>query len=290
MAADGESWRWGLWSPSDKVWQQAVDDLWLASRCAAEQAEPTIPLRIHQIWLGDRPVPEDCRRMMATWQEQHPTWEYTLWTDESAAGILRDQPRLAAAFAAAENPAERSDLLRLELVLRHGGVYVDVDFECLQPLDALHHTYSFYTGMSNVGAFELNNGLFAAATGHPLLRFLCEHVGSAWASWGGDDVDAREAVAYQLEQSGMLAAPLASAAGFAAFLATTGPGFFTRAVMRGLRSAPPEGNAAPVAICPREVFYPLPNRSRDLSLEEKAAHAGPASMAMHHWRRSWADV
>ena len=62
------------------------------------------------------------------------------------------------------------------IILEHGGLYVDMDcpvwahclhgcfdsrhatpaclllqdFECLRPLDELHHVTSFYTGMSNV--------------------------------------------------------------------------------------------------------------------------------------------
>ena len=51
-----------------------------------------------------------------------------------------------------------------------------------------------------VGAFELNNGLFAAAPKHPLVAFLCEHVALPWPEWGEEDVDRLEAVAYQLQR------------------------------------------------------------------------------------------
>lgn len=289
-----------------------------------------MPKRIHQIWLGPRDIPEACQALMEGWKEQHPSWEYRLWTDadvEEAALPLR----LAAAFAAATSPAEQSDILRLWLVLQHGGLYVDVDFECFEPLDAVLQRFGFVTGLSNVGAFELNNGLFAAAPGHPLLRYLCDHVLLPWPEWGGDDVDQREAVAHQLEKSGLLGSPLAGAPGKAAFLATTGPGFFTRAVMRGLSAhraragqASADGGAgpglAPLAICPPEVFYPLPNSQRHLPWDErrrlygggdatgagevvaggvaaKGAAPGEAwpmwpwrpksALAMHHWCRTW---
>ena len=32
-------------------------------------------------------------------------------------------------------PVERADILRLEILYRYGGVYVDGDLECLRPLD-----------------------------------------------------------------------------------------------------------------------------------------------------------
>merc|ERR1712216_611703 len=195
------------------------------------------------------------------------------------------------------------DLLRLELIWQHGGLYVDVDFECLRPFDSLHHRYSFYTGMSNVGAFELNNGLFAAGPRHPVLKFLREHVGMPWPAWGQADVDPKEAVAYQLEQSGMLGAsllapPAPPASGdtglVAAFLATTGPGFFTRGVLRALmqqsarEAADGDATAAPCAVKAPEVFYPLSNSLRERPLAERRAAASANSMAIHHWCRTWA--
>ena len=38
--------------------------------------------RIHQIWMtGD--VPARFAALGASWREQHPSWEYRLWTDAS---------------------------------------------------------------------------------------------------------------------------------------------------------------------------------------------------------------
>ena len=47
----------------------------------------------------------------------------------------------------------------IQILLRHGGVYVDTDFLCLDSFEDLHRRYDFYTGVSNTGTFELNNGL-----------------------------------------------------------------------------------------------------------------------------------
>uniref|UniRef100_A0A7S4VRY4 Alpha 1,4-glycosyltransferase domain-containing protein n=1 Tax=Alexandrium monilatum TaxID=311494 RepID=A0A7S4VRY4_9DINO len=282
----GEVRRWGVWSPSDRRWSDEAQRLWqLASRAGAHDG-PRIPRRIHQIWLGPRPIPRDCVEMMESWKAAHPSWEYTLWTDLDAESALAT-PNLREAFAGARNPAEMSDVVRLGLILQHGGLYVDVDFECLQPFDELHGRFSFFAGLSNVGVFELNNGLFAARPRHPLVDFLCGRVGRPWPEWGGGDVDPREAVAHQLERSGVLGGALAPG-GRAPFLATTGPGFFTRGVMSYLGSSEAERPiSAPVAICPAELFYPLPNAHRGRSRAERRACALPASLAVHHWRCTW---
>ena len=57
-----------------------------------------------------------------------------LWTDEQVAGLtLFNQ----AAFDAAPNFGEKSDILRYELLYAFGGVYVDVDLQCVGNLAQL---------------------------------------------------------------------------------------------------------------------------------------------------------
>lgn len=48
---------------------------------------------------------------------------------------------------------------RRQILLREGGLYVDVDFVCFGSFDELHRTRDFYAGLSNTGTFELNNAL-----------------------------------------------------------------------------------------------------------------------------------
>ncbi|CAL1132565.1 unnamed protein product, partial [Cladocopium goreaui] len=94
--------------------------------------------------------------------------------------------------------------------------------------------------------------------------------------------------------SGMLGVELAK--GKASFIADTGPGFFTRATMRALPLvagsadlAAPAAPAAPILICPPEVFYPLPNSDRTSPLEEIIKYRTESSVAIHHWLRTWAE-
>ena len=64
---------------------------------------------------------------------------------------------------------ERADILRLEVVLRYGGVHVDADFECLRPLEPLlDESIEFFIGYRKPG--HVNGALFGAVAGHPLLE------------------------------------------------------------------------------------------------------------------------
>ena len=64
-------------------------------------------------------------------------------------------------------PAERADILRLELLHRHGGVYLDADFECLQPIDPLLEGVDCFLGLLDSG--RVSNAVIGAVPGHGLL-------------------------------------------------------------------------------------------------------------------------
>ena len=100
-----------------------------------------VPRTIHQIWLGKDPLPEDFAAYVETWRRNHPHWEHRLWTEDNLPAELR-RPEVRERI---RHPVERADILRLELLWRHGGVYVDVDFECRRPLDPFIGDAEFFT-------------------------------------------------------------------------------------------------------------------------------------------------
>lgn len=116
-----------------------------------------IPRLRHRIWLGDAPLPDDYHRFEVGWARLHPGWESHLWTEADAPsppGIER-----------ARTHAERADLIRYEVLRRHGGVYCDTDVEWLRPVDEL------LAGVQAFAAYEipgrLCNAVIGAVPGHP---------------------------------------------------------------------------------------------------------------------------
>src|SRR5262249_21692580 len=95
-----------------------------------------IPRLIHQVWIGPLPPPIERLR---TWGERHSGWEYRLWTEHNIPFPLRNQ----AQFDASPQYCGKSDILRYEVLLRHGGIYVDADMRCLRPFeeDDLRHAF-----------------------------------------------------------------------------------------------------------------------------------------------------
>ena len=123
-----------------------------------------IPPIVHQIWLGPDPLPEEFRRYGESWLRHNPGWELRLWTEDTLPADLSRRE----VYERLRQPAERSDILRLELLERHGGVYVDTDFECLRPLAPLLEGVEFFCAYLKPG--RVNNAIVGATPGHELLR------------------------------------------------------------------------------------------------------------------------
>jgi mannosyltransferase OCH1-like enzyme len=138
-----------------------------------------IPKIIHQVWLGSR-LPEVFVDLIKSWFEYHMEgWTYILWTDETIEefGLYNK-----AFYDASDNYGVKSDLVKYEVVYRYGGLYVDVDFECLRSLEFFHYIYDFYTGIQPLDTqfVQLGAALFAALPGHPILKHCIETVKDDW--------------------------------------------------------------------------------------------------------------
>ena len=132
-----------------------------------------IPRIIHQIWTGPNPLPAEFAAYVRRWQMLHPGWTHKLWTDADLAdhwpGMMPE--RWGATQAA------RSDMWRLLILARFGGLYVDTDFEPFRAFDPLVAGASLLATRIGVqGGTDDNivNGLLAAEPGHPLILRMVE--------------------------------------------------------------------------------------------------------------------
>lgn len=132
-----------------------------------------IPQTFHRIWLGQKPMPAEFQQFGRTWERLHPGWEMRLWTDANLPALTNQ-----AAFDEAPSFAAKADILRYEILLQHGGVYVDTDFECLRSIEPLIEGIDCFVAQqrdldADFGKFcYVNNALMGAVPGHPLFRDL----------------------------------------------------------------------------------------------------------------------
>lgn len=87
-----------------------------------------------------------------------------MWTEEN----LPEDPVRPEILERLRAPVERADILRLEILYRYGGVYVDTDLECLRPVDDVIGDDEFVGVCLKPG--RITNTFIGSAPGHPLLE------------------------------------------------------------------------------------------------------------------------
>lgn len=225
-----------------------------------------VPKIVHQIWVGDRPLPKKYKKWQKTWQSI-PGWSYKLWTDKEAETLTLINRKL---YDEETNMGARSDILRLEILYKEGGVYVDTDFECLKPelLDVLNNTHDFYCGLQPIdySVLVINNAIIGSVPGHPIIKACIDNLPY---------------------QKTTLHEPNAK-------IVANGPGLFTRMTLHYMNKGYSD------MIFPPTFFYPLGARqlktkpyvkmaADDTHEEIKNVVVKPESIAIHWWDASWAE-
>lgn len=160
-----------------------------------QAGERHIPKVIHFIWIGPKPFPRESVENVRSWIAHHPDWKVKFWTD-------RDRPlphpdmiceriqdfhfdKLEKLYLSSDNYGEKSDLLRLEILFKEGGVYVDHDVKCLKNFDELG-ALDLYCGMElpyktclSTSVLPTNN-LIGSKRGHPILQSTMDWLLAHW--------------------------------------------------------------------------------------------------------------
>jgi len=228
---------------------------------ALKTKEAMIPKIIHQIWIGSE-LPERFKPLIESWQKNHPNWEYHLWDDEAVKEHQFISDKMRELFEKATNYGMKADILRVDLLYQYGGVYVDIDFRSLRPLDPLHHNHfcKFYAaclGQSGVVA----NGLIGSIPKHPLLTHLIMHFKKIKTPQLLSDDEIQQA---------------------------TGPNALTKTIHHFITFSNHN-----ICIYPTNFFYPFPIEMRHnywdqtISLESETSYLHPYTFAVHYWAASW---
>ncbi len=156
-----------------------------------------IPKQFHWVWVGSDPLPDPDKQWMSSWKGKHPDWRCLIWA-EHPENIVLDGFEVRPLLPLANQRfydgigqwvheraarAAKSDLVRYEIIARHGGVYLDTDVECFANIEEV---------LENVNLFRAEewgpnygNWMFGAAPNHPqmwtIVRELAAHLHSGQA-------------------------------------------------------------------------------------------------------------
>lgn len=222
-----------------------------------------IPRHLHQLWRDDA-VPPHLEALRASWLRHNPGWTATLWTDARLRALVAERfPELLGMFDGYDAPISRADLGRYLVLAVHGGIYADLDCECLAPFDPLLDGAELVIGIEPESHSRLD-----AARRRRLPRVLCP---SLLASVPGHPFWSR------------LARQAIAARDAADVLDATGPYLLTSA-----HAGYP--GAAATRLLPAELVYPADKddcwsgRIHDLEFRDRVTRG--AAM-LHYWDGSW---
>ena len=137
----------------------------------------TIPKIIHQLWIGKKPAPT---KFMNTWRDKHVPlgWEYRLWNESEIVHNV-EIGRYARRLNSIEEINGKADVFRWIILQKYGGVFVDADSICIEPIDEY-----LLTGVDAFAGWEqeqVRKGLAATGTmgftaSHPIVNSALEWI------------------------------------------------------------------------------------------------------------------
>lgn len=118
-----------------------------------------IPKIIMQTWKTNE-IPEKWEVSPKSIRKMMPDWKYVLMTDEDNRKFVRKHfPNFLPYYDDFPHNIQRADAIRYMWLYVHGGIYMDLDFEVLEPLDDLFSSNAevYLINSSNVGSYITNS-------------------------------------------------------------------------------------------------------------------------------------
>lgn len=225
-------------------------------------------MKIFQTWKT-KDVPDFLQKFVESWKIFNPTFDYQLYTDDDNDEFMKTNfPDYYPMFKGYSRGIQRADVIRYFRLYRDGGIYADLDFECLKSFE------SYLIGKENLVILGLEpkehcsktekmlvcNALMISPPGHPFWLTVFEQLKICQGS-----------------------------SGITGVLSSTGPRMLTQAVEKY--------KGTDVLITPSILFYPLVDASsitvgteslRKMHMKMAIDHRFPdISMAVHYWSGTW---
>lgn len=138
--------------------------------------DSAIPRIIHQIWYqGVAALPAKYQRYHQSWVKHHPHWEFRIWDEHMLLEHVKQHyPWFVDAYLALPRDIQRIDASRYLFLNTFGGVYIDMDIECLRPIDNLLTGHELI--LSRGYGLNYNNALMGSSAGHRVWQAVCDNL------------------------------------------------------------------------------------------------------------------
>jgi inositol phosphorylceramide mannosyltransferase catalytic subunit len=151
-----------------------------ASQRQLEQQFKEIPRRIFQTWKVRSPLPAAFELWSSTIREHNKEYEYVIWDDtDNREFIAVNYPWFVEKYDSYEREIFRVDAVRYFELFHFGGFYLDMDVECLQPLERYLRDHDVLVGrMGHDSAFanSIPNAIMASKPRQEFWLYAISHL------------------------------------------------------------------------------------------------------------------
>ena len=163
------------------------------SRIVKDYTYPVIPKKIHYVWVGGE-KPKEVVDNISNWKKYCPDFEIVEWNEKNY-----DMNKITYLREAYESKLYGyvPDYLRLDVLYKYGGIYLDTDIELKRSLDELLYQDCFGCVDSS---FTLNLGSgFGAKPGCEIIRKFRDYYNSLHFRNSDGNIDRRSCNSHQYE-------------------------------------------------------------------------------------------
>jgi len=126
-----------------------------------------IPKTFHFIWIGDQLMPDFAKKIIGSWVMKHPSWNLVIWDNKRVEKTFLKQDSThfmfnEQAYLDCQIWAQKSDILRYEILFWFGGVYLDVDVFCFKNIEDIIKDEKAFTCWSYKPIYCIENAIIGS--------------------------------------------------------------------------------------------------------------------------------
>lgn len=103
-----------------------------------------IPKIIHQIffYISDNKIPDNLASAQRSWQLYNSDFQYILWNSSMVDNLIKQKyPSQWSVYRSYGHWVQRADFARYIILYHYGGIYADIDIECIKNMWQLNRTF-----------------------------------------------------------------------------------------------------------------------------------------------------
>lgn len=138
------------------------------------------PKLIFQTWKT-KEIPEKWKKWHLSWKKYNPDYEFVFHDDNDNRNFVKKYfPSYLELYNSFHVEIYRADIVRYFFLYKYGGIYADMDFECLRPFDSLFEKYKYKEiivgQLNNFPVYTIPNAIMVSKPGNKFWMDVIKYI------------------------------------------------------------------------------------------------------------------